>query len=96
MSQQEKGKLNFCWTSMHKKKRFSCAFYAYSQSLCSLARFNFANRGVHQPIKPHTYARLLVLDETAQSHFAVANWSDVVMSVFYSPVLTRSLIFLQL
>ena len=32
----------------------------------------------------------------AQHHFAVANCSDAVMSVFYYPVLMRSLIFLQL
>ena len=48
-------------------------------------------------VQPNTYARLFVFDETlAQLHFAVVNWSDVVMSVSYSPVLTRSLIFLQL
>jgi len=32
----------------------------------------------------------------AQSHFVVANCADALMSVFYSPVLARSLIFLQL
>jgi len=48
--------------------------------------------------QPHFfYARVLVFDKTlAQPHFAVANCSDALMSVFYSPVLTRSLIFLQL
>jgi len=40
---------------------------------------------------------LLVFDKTlAQLCFAVVNCSDAVMSVFHSPVLTRSLIFLQL
>jgi len=34
-------------------------------------------------------------DIIAQSHFAVINCSDALMSVFYSPVLTHSLIFLQ-
>ena len=59
--------------------------------LCSLARFDLANRGVRQPVQPHTYARLLVFDETfAQPHFAVVNCSDAVMSVFYSPFSTRS------
>ena len=59
--------------------------------LCSLARFDLANRGVRQPVQPHTYARLLVFDETlAQPHFAVVNCSDAVMSVFYSPFLTCS------
>jgi len=32
--------------------------------LCSLARFDLANRNVRQPVQPHTYARLLVFDET--------------------------------
>ena len=59
--------------------------------LCSLARFGIANRGARQPIQPHTYARLLVFDETlAQPHFAVVNCSDAVMSVFYSHLSTRS------
>jgi len=40
---------------------------------------------------------LLVFDKTlAQPYFAVVNCSDVVMIVFYSTVLTRILIFLQL
>jgi len=53
--------------------------------LCSLTRFDLANRGVRQPVQPHTYTRLFVFDETlAQSHFAVVNCSDAVMSVFYS------------
>jgi len=59
--------------------------------LCSLARFDFSNRVVHQPVQPHTYTRLLVFDETlAQPHFAVVNCSDAVMSEFYSPFPTRS------
>jgi len=66
--------------------------------LCSLAKFDLANQGVRQPVQPHTFnAQLLVFDETlVQPDFAVANCSDVVMSVFHSPVLTRSLIFLLL
>jgi len=77
---------------------FSCVLYAHSQFLCSLAKFDLANPGVHQPVQPHTFnAQLLVVDETsAQPDFAVVNVSDVVMSVFYALVLTRSLIFLQL
>jgi len=59
--------------------------------LCSLARFDLANRGARQPVQPHTFARLLVFDETlAQPHFAVVNCDDAVMSVFYSPFSTRS------
>ena len=46
---------------------------------------------VSQPVQPHTYARLLVFDETlAQPHFEVVNFSDAVMSVFYSRFSTRS------
>ena len=53
--------------------------------LCSLTRLDLPNRGVRQPVQPHTYARLLVFDETlAQPDFAVINCSDGVMSVFYS------------
>jgi len=59
--------------------------------LCSLTRFDLANRGVRQPVQLHTDARLLVFDETlAQPQFAVVNCSYAVMSVFYSPFLTRS------
>jgi len=62
--------------------------------LCSLARFDLANRDVRQPVQLHTYARLLVFDETlAQPHFTVINWSDAVISVFYSPFATHSQIF---
>jgi len=69
----------------------SCVLY-------QLARFDLANRGVHQPVQPHTfYARLLVFNKTsAQPHFAVINCSNAMMSVFYFPVLTGSLMFLQL
>jgi len=48
-------------------------------------------------MQPHTYARVLVFDEKLkQPDFAVADCSDEEMSVFYSPVLTPSLIFMQL
>ena len=59
--------------------------------LCSLTRFDLANRGVRQPVQPHTHARLLVIDETfAQPHFAVVNCSDAGIIVLYSPFSTRS------
>jgi len=46
---------------------------------------------MRQTVQPHTYARLLVFNETLpQPHFAVVNRSDAVMSVFYSPFSTRS------
>jgi len=66
--------------------------------MCTLARFDLANRGVRQPVQSHAfYARLLVFDDTlTQPHLAVVNCSEAVMSVFYFPVLIRTLIFLQL
>jgi len=71
-----------------------CGFFGEDRLatlLCSLARFDLANRDVRQPVQPHTNARLLEFDETlAQHHFAVVNCSDAVMSVFYSPFSTHS------
>jgi len=84
------------WTSIHhEKQKFSCVLHPHSQFLCTLEKFDLANQGVRQPAQPHTSnPQLLVFDKTlAQPHFAVVNCSDVVMSVFHSPVLTRSLIF---
>jgi len=84
------------WTSIHhKKQKLSCVLYPHSQFLCTLAKFDLANQGVRQPTQPHTSnPQLLVFDESlAQPDFAVVNYFDVVMSVFHSPVLTRSLIF---
>jgi len=77
---------------------FSCVLYAHSQSLCGLARFDLSNQGVRQHVQSHFfYARLLVFDKTFQQpRLAVVNCSDALMSVFYSPVLMRSLIYLQL
>jgi len=56
-----------------QSRTFSGVLYVHSQFLCSLARFDIANRGVRQPVQPHTfYAGLLVFDETsAQLDFAV-------------------------
>jgi len=78
MSQQGKRKITIkvCWTSIYiaKKQKFSCVLYAHCQFLCSLARFDLANWSLRRPVQPHTYARLLVFDETlAQPEFAVAN-----------------------
>ena len=70
---------------------FSCVLHPHSQFLCSVARFDLANRVVHQSVQLHTlYARLLVFDKTlAQPHFAVVNCSDALMSVLYSQVLNK-------
>jgi len=77
------------------QKKISCVLCPHSQFLCNLAKFYLANQGVRQPVQPHTFnAQLLVFDETLpQPDFAAVNCSDAVMSVFHSPVLTRSLIF---
>jgi len=82
----------------HKKQKFSCVFYAHSQFLRTSVKFDFANQDLRQSVQPHTFnSQLLVFEETlAQPHFAVVNCSDAVISVFYSPVLTPSLILLQL
>jgi len=70
----------------------------FLRTLSVLAKFDLANQGMRQPVQLHTFnAQLPVFDETlVQPDFVVVNWSDVVMNVFYSHVLTRSLIFLQL
>jgi len=70
----------------------------FLRTLSVLAKFDLANQGVRQPVQLHVFnAQLPVFDETlAQPDFVVVNCSDVVMSVFHSSVLTRSLIFLQL
>jgi len=99
MFQQGKRKTK-CLLDVYTKKTkvFLRTLCAFSILAYSLARSDFTDWNVRQPVQPHTfYAQLLVSDMTsAQPHFAVANCSDVVMSMFYFPVLTRSLICLQL
>ena len=70
----------------------------FLRNLSALEKFDLANQGVRQPVQLHTFnAQLPVFKETlVQPDFVVVNFSDVVMSVFHSPVLTRSLLFLQL
>ena len=79
-----------------KNKRF-LVYFMHILNSC-LVKFDLANQGLHQPVQPLTFnAQLLVFDETlVQPDFAVVNCSDVVVSVFHSPILTPSLIFLQL
>jgi len=38
-----------------KNPKVSCVLYAHSQFLCSLARFDLANRGVRQPVQLNTF-----------------------------------------
>ena len=68
------------------------------RTLSALAKFDLANQAVRQPVQLHTFsAQLPVFKETlVQPDFVVVNFSDVGMRVFHSPVLTRSLLFLQL
>jgi len=64
----------------------------FLRTLYVLEKFDLANQGVRQPVQLHTFnAQLPVFDETlAQPDFVVVNCSDVVMSLFHSPVLTGS------
>jgi len=70
----------------------------FLRTLSALAKFDLANQGVRQPVQLHTFnAQLPVFKETlVQPDFVVVNCFDVVMNVFHSPVLMRSLLFLQL
>jgi len=45
MSQQRKRDTKNFLSLRNKNRRFTCVLYAYSQFLCSLARFDLANRG---------------------------------------------------
>jgi len=68
----------------------SCVVWQDSILQTGMWRFAPASAAAH-------FARLLLFDKTsAQPDFSVVNCSDAVMGVFYSLVLTRSLIFLQL
>ena len=70
----------------------------FLRTLSASANFDLTNQGVRQQVQPHTFnAQLPVFKETlVEPDCVVVNFSDVVMSVFQSPVLTRSLLFLQL
>jgi len=78
MSQQGKRKLKVCWTYIHNK------VFLRTLSQSCFARFDLANRGVRQPVQPHTFcAPLLVFDKAlAQPHFAVVNCSVAMMRCF--------------
>ena len=70
----------------------------FLRTLSALAKFDLANQGVRQPVQLHTFnAQLPEFKETlVQPDFVGVNCSDVVMSVFHSPVSTRIVLFLQL
>jgi len=55
--------------------------YAHSQFLCSLARFDLANRGVRQTVQPHTFCAPLFVfvKKLAEPHFAVVNCPEAVV-----------------
>ena len=80
-----------------KNWKFSCVLHAHSQFLWSLARFDHANRGVRQPVQPHTfYARLLVFDKTSAASFCSCKLFGRSDGCVLLPVLTCSLIILHL
>jgi len=82
------------WTDFYTSQKINI----FLRTLSVYAKFDHANQDVRQPVQLHTFNdQLPVFDETlAQPDFVVVNCSDVVRSVFHSPVLTRSLISLQL
>jgi len=86
-----------CTYNSHIKKRnFSSVLYAHSQFLCSLASLKLLTLGVRHPSRIHS-DRLLFDETFAQPCiFAVVNCAGVALNVFYSPVLMRWRIFLQL
>ena len=97
MSQQGEGKQSLLdFYAQQIIESFLAYFMRILNSCVGLAWLDLANRGVRQTVQPHAfYAPLLVFDKSsAQPDFTVANCSDAVMSVFYFPILTRSLIFL--
>ena len=77
--------------SITKSKHFLAYFIRFT-------KFDLANQGVRQSVQLHAFnVQLPVFKETlVQPDFVVVNCSDVVMSVFHSPILTRNLLFLQL
>jgi len=80
-----------------KNWKFSCVLHAHSQFLWRFARFDHANRGVRQPVQPHTfYARLLVFGKTSAASFCSCKLLARSDESVLLPVLTCSLIFLHL
>jgi len=70
MSQQGKRKtsVKVCWLLYITKNRtFTCVLYAHFLFLCFLARFDFANRGVRQPVQPHSLNWLSWQDSLLES-----------------------------
>jgi len=82
------------WTDFYTSQKINI----FLRTLTVLTKFDLANQVVRQPVQLHTFnAKLPVFDErVAQPDFVAVNCSDVVMSVFHAPVLTHSLISLQL
>ena len=97
MFQQWKQKV--CWTSINNKKskvflRTLCAF----SILVQLSKIRSFKRGCASasPAAPFLCSTARIRqDIIAQSHFVVVNCADALVNMFYYPVLTRSLIFLQ-
>jgi len=71
---------------------FNVIIVVIKQALCSLSTLHFATLGVWRvPFQPHTFCvRLLAYKAFMQPVFCSGDSIDLVLSVFYSPVLTRS------
>jgi len=82
MSQQRKGKLKVCWTSIHNRKQtFSCVLHAHSQFLCSLTRFR---RGV-SPLAPTLVTPLLPGGYDLSDSRTTRSWSEIVVDKHPGP-----------
>jgi len=80
------------------KRKFCCVAYIMRMlNSCVIYKFLTVNPGC-PPFPPYTFSAQLLFDATFAQPciFAVANFADVALSVFYSPVLTRCRLFLQL
>jgi len=64
---------------------------------CVIYKFQTVNLGC-PPFPPYTFSAQLLFDKMFAQPciFAVVNFADVALSVFYSPVLTCCRLFLQL
>jgi len=82
---------------MHNKKTkvFLLTLCAFSM-LVKFSKIQSFKTGVCASQSSRTLSALVFHETLPQPHFAVVNCSDVAMSVFYSPVLTPSLIYSQI
>ena len=85
-----------CTYNSHiKKRKFSCVLCAHSQLLCRLLISN-CQLGVRHTCRIHSDRLLFDETFTQPCVFTLVKCADVALNVFYSPILTRFRIFLQL